>query len=236
LSIKSFAIDIFAEVFSKKSALNMIDSEFRSELFTLILQTIATGPPSVASSAANFVATLSIHEDGRLLVEENATITLQTLMERLVAVDRLTSINIEMRESLVHATMSLGQHVMGTAFPTGQVLQPLLIALPIRKHPEFANLVYQFVNSVHQGVPDELQMEFIRIYAWVFARPESQIELLKMSSLALLQSALTLDKALARLENPEEMLERDEYRLTCFQPVFTKYREKAQIVFVSDVG
>jgi hypothetical protein len=241
LSIRCFAIKIFAEIFSKKSILNTIPREFRGEVFELILHSVADGPAPIAAVAANFVATLSLHEDGRPLVEERAADTLQVLMTRLGAIDRLTSANIGLRESLVHAATAIGQQVMTDTFPLADVLPAVLDCLPIQKRPKFAGLIYEFINAVFADVPQDLHAQYIRIYSWVFARPYSQMGQLKIKSLVLFASTMTLEKALAGFQSPDdvlkEALENDEYRIACFHEVFPKYREsieKARSVWVPD--
>jgi hypothetical protein len=242
LSIRCFAIKIFAEIFSKKSILNTIPAEFRGEVFDLILQSLADGPAPIAAVAANFVATLSLHEDGRPLVEEHAKDTLHAIITRLRAIDRLTSANIGLRESLVHAATAIGQQVLADAFPIAEVLPAVLECLPIRKRPKFAGLIYEFINGVFADVPQELRAHYIRIYAWVFARPYSQMRQLKIKSLVLFASTMTLDKALADFPEPDdvlkEALDNDEYRISCFLEVFPKYREsieKARGVWIPDI-
>jgi hypothetical protein len=64
---------------------------------------------------------------------------------------------------------------MGNAFPRDEILPNILRVLPLMKFPAMADNVYRFVNDAQFGAPDDLQGEFVRIYAWIFARPESQI-------------------------------------------------------------
>jgi hypothetical protein len=234
-SVKCFAIDIFAELFAKKSSLQMIPVTLRSELFGMIVGIVSNGPATVATAAANFLATLARHEDGRPLIEENAADCLGALVNRLAAAERLTSVNIGLREAIVHAVASIGQDVMGDTFPRAEVLPIMLRVLPLKKFPGMADTVYKFLNDAQPGASEELQGEFVRIYAWVFARPESQIvDALQMSSIVVLAAALKMENALARMGNWEsavaEALEKDEYRIACFQAVYPEILARAQCV------
>jgi hypothetical protein len=196
---------------------------------------VSNGSPTVATAAANFLATLARHEDGRPLIEEQTSDCLGALVNRLAAAERLTSVNIGLREAIVHAVASIGQDVMGDTFPREEVLPIMLRVLPLRKFPAMADTVYKFLNDAQPGASDELQWEFVRIYAWVFARPESQIvDALQMSSIVVLAAALKMENALAKMGNGEmaviQALENDEYRIACFQAVYPEILSRAQCV------
>jgi hypothetical protein len=234
-SVKSFAIDIFAELFAKKSSLQMMAREFRVGLFDMVVGAVATGPATVATAAANFLATLARHEDGRPLVEERVADCLDALVTRLAAAEQLTSVNIGLREAIVHACAFIGQAILREAFPRDEILPIMLRVLPLRKFPAMADAVYRFVNDAQPTAPDELQGEFVRIYSWLFARSESQIiSGLQISSIVVLAAALKLENALTRVENGDaalvSALDGDEYRIACFQAVYPVILGRAQCV------
>jgi hypothetical protein len=201
----------------------------------MIVVIVANGQPTVATAAANFLATLARHEDGRPLVEARATECLAALVTRLSAAERLTSVNLGLRESIVHAAACIGQNVMGDAFPRDEILPKMLRVLPLRKFPAMADDVYRFVNDSQFDAPDDLQGEFVRIYAWIFARPESQIvRALQVSTIVVLAAALKLENALTRVADGNAAiaaaLDRDEYKIACFQAVYPEILARAQCV------
>jgi hypothetical protein len=233
--IKTFAITIFGELLSRRSTRNLLSAEFKATRVNMILAMIVDGPAILAADAADFVSTLSMHEDGRPISEEHDVDILKIAMDRLVGIVRMTSWEIRMKESLVHLVTSLGEYVMGERFPFAEVFPDLLRALPIRKNWGLADGVYRFVNSVYRFISEDVQREYIRVYAWVFARPESQINLLGLSSIVILTSIISLENALSREENAEaviaEVLEGDEYKMQCFAAVYGKLLPMAKHAF-----
>ena len=237
--LKSFAIDVFADLMSKQVTLKLLPEQFKADLCRTMIQIITDGPPRVAGSAAKFFAMLSKHEDGRPLVETIQTQILEVLVQRLRATTEPTNENVLLREALAYSIASIVMNVAEDGLPYAELLGMVLSVLPVRKDFEVANEVYRFVSSMSHLTKQnpELQKELIRVFTCMFARSSSQLHDMNLWPLITLSSMAALQTALAEYPREEqarlvsEILGGDEYRCQCFAAMCEELGPKTQSLF-----
>lgn len=239
--LKSFAIDVFADLMSKKVTLNLLPAAFKASLIQTMLQIVAEDRPLVARSAAKFFAMLSKHEDGRPLVEEMHAQILQVLVNRLQAQCDPTNDVVLMHEALIYA---IGSIIYNVAVPEDaqgfvDLLMLVLPKLPIRKDYQVAGETYRFVNSLfHLSLSNEpLRKEFIRVFVGLFARSNSQFQEMALGPLITLTTMCSVQKALSHYSEEEqqrlvsEACGGDEYRIQCFLAMVDELGPKVAELF-----
>lgn len=240
--LKSFAIDVFADLMSKKVTLNLLPAAFKASLLQTMLQIVAGDRPLVARSAAKFFAMLSKHEDGRPLVEEMHPQILQELVNRLQAECEPTNDVILMHEALIYAIGSIIHNVAAVSEDKQAFVDLLMLVLPklpVRKDYQVAGETYRFVNSLfHLSASNEpLRKEFIRVFVGLFGRSKSQFQEMALGPLVALSTMCSLQKALANYSEEEqqrlvsEALRGDEYRIQCFLAMVEELGPKVADLF-----
>ena len=228
-----FSMQTFAELTSRNSTLSLLPEKFKTDLIQLIIHRVVEDIPQIASAAARFIYQISKNEESVPLLMPYIENDLSALLNRLNNVTQLTTENILMRENILLAIASIGSYVLEDRFPVAETMPSILKALPITKQFETCNEIYKFLNSMSYVVNDEQKLEYIRIYAWVIARPEMQMVKMNIKMFILVNMGSVLKKFLDEYPPEQQqaiisqVLNHDEYKMSCFYAGFESLRGMA---------
>ncbi|OHT17173.1 hypothetical protein TRFO_41259 [Tritrichomonas foetus] len=232
---QAFSIQTFAELISRNSTMSLMPDEMKAHLIQMMLKRITDAIPHVASAAANFIFQICKNEESVPLLMPCVYEALTALMTRLQSVTQLTTENILMRENILLAIASIGSYVLEDKFPVAETFPIILSALPIMK--QFGNAtcneVYKFLNSMSYVVSEEQKLEYIRIYAWVIARSESQMAQMNIKVFILVNMGSVLKKFLDTFPPDQQqaiiakVLNNDQYKMKCFALGYDRLRGMA---------
>lgn len=234
-----FSIKTFAELISRNSTMMLIPAEMKTQLIQNMLKRIDEAIPNVASAAAKFIYQICINEESLPLLEECVVPAVTSLMARLQSITNLTKENIIMRENIILAIATIGSYILKEQFPVAEAMPTILKALPIVKQfKPCYNEVYKFLNSMSYLVSPELHLEYIRIYAWVFARSHplindpnfrNSIFMLLCNMSIVLERFLNAYPPEQQKEIIERSLDQDSYKMSCFAAVLDLIRKTFNI-------
>ena len=211
----------------------------KTQLIQNMLKRIDEAIPNVASAAAKFIYQICINEESLPLLEECVVPAVTSLMARLQSITNLTKENIIMRENIILAIATIGSYILKEQFPVAEAMPTILKALPIVKQfKPCYNEVYKFLNSMSYLVSPELHLEYIRIYAWVFARSHplindpnfrNSIFMLLCNMSIVLERFLNAYPPEQQKEIIERSLDQDSYKMSCFAAVLDLIRKTFNI-------
>lgn len=219
-----FSIQTFAGLISSNSTLLLMTEEMRNQVIQIILNRIAEAIPQVASSAAQFICRICKNEKSISMLEPIVDQVLPILLNRLQSITNLTSENIVLRETLIAAVATIVLSIVEdkSTFPVNETMPIILKCLPIIKLIDFNIDVYCFINEMSDFICPELQIEYIRIYSWVLARPYEHFELMKIPRYLFDGIVKIVTRFLGQMETQEQeqllgnLLNHDQYKLGAF--------------------
>lgn len=239
---KAFAINVFGKLITMNITIKQLPETQKNELIQIIFDLITNGSPAVAKEAAIFVYNAARIEESRPLIEARVEDALTILLQRFSSISVFTNANVMMREGIVSAIASLGYHILNGKFliPTETYLE-ILRTLPITGPMANADDVYKFLNIILKlyTLTNEMKYEYIRIYTWIFARPESQLAKMNFKQFVLLGMLHALKQCLEDYTDKDsliaEVLDHDEFRIQYFYQLFERYKTILPLMYNDSV-